>query len=85
MMYGWDGWGWGGWSLMVLGMSALWVLVISGVIIAIHYVSEGDRRTTTRLRPNGPEDVLAQRFARGEIDSDEYLRCLSTIRDHRLT
>ncbi len=30
-----------------------------------------------------PGDVLAQRFARGEIDEDEYRRSIAVLREHR--
>ncbi len=43
-------------------------------------------RRPTVLRPYGPEeaeDLLAERFARGEIDEDEYLRRAALLREHR--
>lgn len=33
-----------------------------------------------RKDPSGPEEVLAMRFARGEIDSDEYRERLDHVR-----
>jgi putative membrane protein len=36
---------------------------------------------TGRARPATPEEILGQRYARGEIDDDEYHRRLDTLRD----
>lgn len=64
---GWDhmnGWGWGG---MAMG----WLMMI-GVVLLIVWIARGaDGAATTPQHPS-PLDVLAERFARGEITSDEY-------------
>ena len=83
MMYGWDSWGWGGWVLMVLTMAVFWALVITGVVITIRYVV-GRKVDTNRHSSSASfraEDVLAERFARGEIDEDEFRRRSATIRE----
>jgi putative membrane protein len=84
MMYGWDGWGWGGWILMTLVMVVFWALVITAIVLGVRYVAGG---TNQRSRPtsdtNRAEDVLAERFARGEIDEDEFRRRMTTLREHR--
>lgn len=65
---GWyhDGVGWGGWLLMTLAMVAFWALVVFAVV-ALFRGSEpvAARRT--------PDQILDERFARGEIDETEYL------------
>lgn len=72
MMYGWDSMGGWGWGLMALEAVALWALVaVAGVALwrltlASPTPGPQERRT--------PDDVLAERFARGEIDDDEYRR-----------
>jgi putative membrane protein len=85
MWYGGNGWGWGGWMLMAVGMVLFWALVITAVILAIRYLT-GSRGADASLRGSGPtraEDVLAERFARGEIDDDEYRQRLALLREHR--
>lgn len=74
MMDGWDGWGWGGWILMAAPMVLFWVAVITAIILGIRYVSAGgSHRNYTAERPAPTaEDVLTERFARGEIDEDEF-------------
>jgi hypothetical protein len=45
--------------------------------------SGGARGGPPRYEPPRPEDVLAGRFARGEIDEDEYRRRITLLREHR--
>ena len=59
-----DGWGW--W-VMGLGM----VLVIVVVAALVFFVARESGRGDTRDRANAHE-TLDHRFARGEIDEDEY-------------
>lgn len=68
------GWGWGAWLVMSLGMVAFWALVIWLFVNVIRTNQEGG---TPRDRT--PEEILAERFARGEIDDDEYRRRLETL------
>lgn len=70
MMHYWDGdWsmGWGmglGWLLMLL----FWLLVIGGVVWLIVYLTRGQTRAA------GPSalEILKHRYARGEINKEEY-------------
>ena len=73
MMWGWDGWSWWGWALMSFSMVAFWGLVIWGIVALFHRSGDGGRD-----RPN-PERILAERFAAGEIDEEEYHRRLQTL------
>ena len=71
---GWGhGWGWGGWLAMTLGSLAFWALVFWAVVTLVR----SDRR---KREPAGPEDIVAARFAAGEIDEDEYRRRLQALR-----
>ncbi len=76
MMWGWYGWSWWGWLLMVMGMAVFWGLVIW----AVAAIFRGPGRTWWRADRPDPEQILAERFAMGEIDEDEYLRRLQTLR-----
>ena len=63
--------GWG-YTLMGLGMLLFWGLVIGGVVILVRRVggaAPADVRSPVSLTP---EQVLAGRFARGEIDEREF-------------
>ena len=82
MMYGWDGWGWGGWVVMVLAMVVFWAVVITAVVLAIRYAVRGNnQRAQQSSAPTGAEEILAERYARGEIDEDEFRRRRATIRE----
>jgi len=90
MMYGgdgwmWnDGWGWGGWILMTLVMVVFWSLVITAIVLAIRYLTGGSHpNQASPSSARAAEDVLAERFARGEIDDDEYRQRMTTLREHR--
>jgi putative membrane protein len=70
-MMGWGGgWGWGGWFAMGLMMLVFWGLIIIGVIAIIRswrpgqHDAGGGRSDALRL--------LDERFARGEIDEEDY-------------
>jgi putative membrane protein len=72
-MMGWyhDGaWGWGGWLVMSLVMVAFWALLIFGLVALFR----GTARPGQPDREPGrdSQQILEERFARGEIDEDEY-------------
>lgn len=67
--YGWGGWGGGLWMLAGL-------LVMIGVIIVIVWavmtLSSGWRTTTGGTSRPTPNEILRERFARGEISEQEF-------------
>ncbi len=65
-----DGMGWGGWIVMTLTMVAFWSLVVLGVIAIFRGNPSGRADRTPGERD--PQRILDERFARGEIDADEY-------------
>jgi putative membrane protein len=67
----WSG-GWGGWLAMTVGM----VLFVAAVVAVIAWLV---RQPADEHRP-GADSILADRFARGEIDEDEYRRRRQTLR-----
>lgn len=78
MMFGYDGpigaWGWFG---MTVGMVAFWALVFAAIYWLVRSTSDRGRAAETRHAT--PEQLLAERFARGEIDQDEYESRLDTL------
>jgi putative membrane protein len=83
--YGGNGWGWGGWILMTVGMALFWTLVITAVILAVRYLASprGTSASPPGSLPTRAEDVLAERFARGEIGEDEYRRRLPLLDENQ--
>lgn len=72
-MMGWynDSVGWGGWILMSLAMVVFWGLVIFAVVAIFRSTSKDTERSDRVTRPD-PMQILDERFARGEIDVDDY-------------
>jgi len=63
-------WGDGGWGF---GMGLVWLvfvgLIVAGIVLAIRGSSE---RPSDRGSGKSALEILDERFARGEIDRDEY-------------
>ena len=66
-----NGMGWGGWLVMVLAAVAFWALVVFGVVALFKGGRSEDVYGGRRGAPDARE-ILDQRFARGEIDVQEY-------------
>ena len=86
-MMGWyagSGWGTGAWIGMGIGMMLFWGLIILAVVALVRGAARGrERRTASRI-PNGRGSYTAfesldDRFARGELTQDEYLRMRDTL------
>lgn len=77
-MMGWyhDGVGWGGSILMTLAMVAFWALVVFAVLALFRTQRSGESTPDRR----DPMQILDERFARGEIDEDEYHARASVLR-----
>lgn len=68
-MYGFGmGWGWFGPIMMIL----FWVLVILGIIYLVKALAVG--RGGAPPREETAIDILKKRYARGEIDAEEFAR-----------
>ena len=78
------GWGWGG-LVMYSVLAAVLVAVVVVVAFAIRNLvrSGSQHKGASSSVATGPEDTLAHRFARGEIDDDEYRRRIAILREHR--
>jgi len=60
----WGAWGFGMMFMMVL----FWGLVIVGVVLVIRWLLGQGKETRT----DSAVEILRQRYARGEIDKDEF-------------
>ena len=67
--------GWGAGHMIFLLI--FWIAVIFGVVFVIQNLSGTDRSTS---RASRALDVLSERYAKGEIDREEYLRRRQDIR-----
>jgi putative membrane protein len=79
MMY-YYGPGMNGWALtlMIVGNVIFWGLLIIAAIAFIRYTKRGQVDSASHTAPT-PQQILAQRFARGDIDEDEYTRRLQVL------
>lgn len=71
-----SGWGYG---LMTLSMVLFWGLLLTGTVLLVRWLGRDGRRSPG-ADPPSPQQLLAERFARGEIDEDDYRRRLETLR-----
>ena len=82
MMY-WDG-NMGAWGfvLMLVSFILFWGAIIAALVLFARSMSPGHRGSTG---PGGSaaEDLLAERFARGDIDETEYTSRLAALRRAR--
>jgi putative membrane protein len=63
------------------------VLLVLGVVVwaIIKVVSDWQNRIGLNRREDSAEETLRQRFARGEIDAEEYERSLEVLRSGRVS
>jgi putative membrane protein len=65
--------GWMGWSVHLIG----WVLVLGLIIWAVTYAS---RSGGGRVRTSTAAELLDERYARGELTTEEYRERKDTMR-----
>lgn len=70
--------GFGGW---LLGIIVLLMLISLGMRIFMFSRRRRYFNGPGAGRPRGPEQILARRFAMGEIDDEEYRRRLAALRN----
>ena len=79
---GYGGWGMGpgmmgGWGMGWLGMIVMiifWVLVIAGLVFLIKFLIQTTKgeKTVVGAGPTRATDILKERYAKGEIDKEEF-------------
>ncbi|UQA94099.1 SHOCT domain-containing protein [Streptomyces halobius] len=75
--------GWG-WFAMAISMLLFLALIVTIVFLLWRAITRsGPGGWTGPLRTSGAEQLLAERYARGEIDEEEYQRRLATLRGSR--
>jgi putative membrane protein len=78
MMYWGPGMGGWGMALMIIGNLVFWGLLITVVVLLARYIRLG-QTTSSPPAEVSPQQIAAQRFARGEVNEDEYLRLLQVL------
>lgn len=75
-----SGWGGGGWIIMALMFVIFWGFVVG---LAIYLLRQGHIRhdsDRSRVPHHDAERILAERFARGEIDVEDYTQRRAALR-----
>jgi putative membrane protein len=62
-------------GLLFIG-AIFWLMVLAGIVLLVVWFVRSQPHSASPHRPTGetPLDILARRFAAGEIDADEYKR-----------
>ena len=81
-MYGWSDQGMGGgWLvMMMLGMLLFTAILAFGLVALWRHNRSGSESTTTTPSGASAIAILQERFARGELTEEEYLRRLAMLK-----
>lgn len=79
---GWGGSSWVGWLVGSVMMVVVWGLLIFGGI-AVWRAVDHSGRDRDPVDAQTPEELLGERFARGEIGEDEYVNRRTLLQQRR--
>lgn len=81
-MWSWHDSSWA-WLWMGVMMVAFWAVVAVAVVFAARTLKSSQYAGQPSHRPaQSPQDILSERYARGDIEADEYRRRLDEIHSH---
>ena len=86
MMYGYGGvdWGLGGWIVVAILMVLFWGAVVAVVISVVRHRMPQEPQAAPQVHPMAnAEQILGERFARGEIDESEYRARRAALRSSK--
>jgi putative membrane protein len=76
--HGMNGWGY---AFMVLNSIVFWALLVGAGVLLYRVIRRSGPQQGTGTSGQPPaEQILAERYARGEIDDEEYRQRLDTLR-----
>ncbi len=91
-MYWHDGMGAAGWWGVGLGMLIFWAILIAGIVLLVRWATSSNRGQAVppapppapgppaAAQPHEAQRILDERFARGELDEEEYRRRRDILR-----
>jgi putative membrane protein len=68
-----------GWVASTVGTVVVLGLLLLGVVLLVRSTPRTSEGSSGPPAPRSPEQILAERFARGEIDEDEYRQRFATL------
>lgn len=74
--------GWWGYAGVGVAMILLSALAIVGILVLARLLA-GDRQYRTPFETQSAEQILAARFARGEISEHEFFERLAVLQGHQ--
>ncbi len=72
MMFRYTPFGWPAIGLMMLSMILFWIAIILGVVWLVRWIA--DQSAHRGAEETDPLDIIRRRYARGEINREEYER-----------
>lgn len=69
--YGWD-WGWGHMLFGGLMMLVFWGVIVLLIVLGVRWLGREPERNGGTPSRQTPLEILEERFARGEIDQEEF-------------
>jgi len=77
-----EGWGSGHMTFGIVPMALFWLALIVVVVTLIRWSTNSTKTETSHLeKKNTAVDILKERFARGEIDKQEYEQAKKILSD----
>lgn len=76
----WEGWGSGHMTFGIVPMALFWLGLIIVVVLLIRWSTKEYSRNSTRQEKSAL-DILKERFARGEIDKQEFEEAKHSLTD----
>ena len=67
---------------MTLAMAAVWAGAIAAIVVLFRAGTQRGDSADRSTQQRGPAQLLAERFARGEIDESEYRFRLGVLQDN---
>jgi putative membrane protein len=64
---------------MLVGSLLFWGLIITGIVLLVRYLGRTGQPARPADADAAAQQLLAQRYARGEIDQNEYTQRLSVL------
>lgn len=79
----WYGGGWGGWIMMTVLMLLFWGGLLTAIVLAARAFGADNQARSRPTVSSRADELLSERFARGEIDEEEFRRRMTLLREHR--